>query len=230
MDTRFKVEKVNNSGDNKPVNNRSCDNIAFGINGSNPAAADDDAFDLQYNSLPLHERVGQLNNDETGSENLDAVADIKCSSTICLPDFANRRRRSLAQMTREALPRLDFYRNSRRALRRPSLGELHGEEVAAKVGSQIQIEKLKLKVKNQTPRFKPLKLTVTPKLPCLTGKLEYKTSPPYKRNVNEDVSDCNFNDFRLFLFEISMNFNRFCLKFQRKHQRLKFQRFSIVFV
>lgn len=135
MDTRFKVEKVNNSGD-KPVNNHSCDNIAFGINGSNPA--DDDPFDVQYNSLPLHERVGQLNNDETGSENLDAVADIKCSSTICLPDFANRRRRSLAQMTREALPRLDFYRNSRRALRRPSLGELHGEEVAAKVGPQFQ--------------------------------------------------------------------------------------------
>lgn len=43
------------------------------------------------------------------------------------PEGLARRKRSLAQMTREALPRLDNYRNSRRALKRPSLGELHGE-------------------------------------------------------------------------------------------------------
>ncbi|KAG5681039.1 hypothetical protein PVAND_010505 [Polypedilum vanderplanki] len=39
----------------------------------------------------------------------------------------DRRKFSFAQLTREALPRLDNYRISKRALKRPSLGELHGE-------------------------------------------------------------------------------------------------------
>ncbi|XP_037292451.1 bumetanide-sensitive sodium-(potassium)-chloride cotransporter [Manduca sexta] len=40
-----------------------------------------------------------------------------------------KRRRSLAQLTREALPRMENYRNSKRALKRPSLGELHGDHL-----------------------------------------------------------------------------------------------------
>lgn len=36
-------------------------------------------------------------------------------------------RNSIAQLTREALPRLDHYRNCIQATKRPSLGELHGE-------------------------------------------------------------------------------------------------------
>ncbi|XP_072384865.1 bumetanide-sensitive sodium-(potassium)-chloride cotransporter isoform X1 [Diabrotica undecimpunctata] len=40
-----------------------------------------------------------------------------------------KRKKSLVQLTREALPRLENYRNSRKAVKRPSLGELHeGEE------------------------------------------------------------------------------------------------------
>ncbi|KAL7038044.1 hypothetical protein ACKWTF_009435 [Chironomus riparius] len=39
----------------------------------------------------------------------------------------DRRKFSFAQLTREALPRLDNYRISKRALKRPSLGELHGD-------------------------------------------------------------------------------------------------------
>lgn len=39
-----------------------------------------------------------------------------------------KRKKSLVQLTREALPRLENYRNSRRAAKRPSLGELHGGE------------------------------------------------------------------------------------------------------
>ncbi|XP_055901936.1 bumetanide-sensitive sodium-(potassium)-chloride cotransporter isoform X2 [Eupeodes corollae] len=38
------------------------------------------------------------------------------------------RRLSLSQLTGEALPRLDNYRTSKRNLKRPSIGELHGEE------------------------------------------------------------------------------------------------------
>jgi hypothetical protein len=36
-------------------------------------------------------------------------------------------RYSLAHLTREALPRLDHYRNCLEAIKRPSLGELHGD-------------------------------------------------------------------------------------------------------
>jgi hypothetical protein len=43
------------------------------------------------------------------------------------------RRNSLAQLTREALPRLDHYRNCIQATKRPSLGELYGEPSEVKV-------------------------------------------------------------------------------------------------
>jgi len=42
-------------------------------------------------------------------------------------------RNSLAHLTREALPRLDHYRNCMQAIKRPSLGELHGELSEGKV-------------------------------------------------------------------------------------------------
>jgi hypothetical protein len=44
-------------------------------------------------------------------------------------------RNSLAQLTREALPRLDNYRHCLHATRRPSLGELYGEPSEGKVGN-----------------------------------------------------------------------------------------------
>lgn len=40
-----------------------------------------------------------------------------------------KRKKSLMQLTKEALPRLENYRNSRKAVKRPSLGQLHGEEI-----------------------------------------------------------------------------------------------------
>jgi hypothetical protein len=45
------------------------------------------------------------------------------------------RRTSLAQLTREALPRLDHYRNCIQAIKRPSLGELYGDVGEVKVRS-----------------------------------------------------------------------------------------------
>uniref|UniRef100_A0AAR5PV11 Bumetanide-sensitive sodium-(Potassium)-chloride cotransporter n=1 Tax=Dendroctonus ponderosae TaxID=77166 RepID=A0AAR5PV11_DENPD len=39
-----------------------------------------------------------------------------------------RRRKSIVQITKEVLPRLENYRNSKRAVKRPSLGELHGPD------------------------------------------------------------------------------------------------------
>lgn len=60
---------------------------------------------------------------------------LSTTSTTCLYDDPpiQKRKRSLVQMTKEALPRLENYRNSRRALKRPSLGELHGGEDTNKV-------------------------------------------------------------------------------------------------
>lgn len=54
-------------------------------------------------------------------------------------DIINRKK-SLAQLTREALPRLDNYRISKRGLKRPSLGELHGEikEMVSKFYTTLQ--------------------------------------------------------------------------------------------
>jgi hypothetical protein len=43
------------------------------------------------------------------------------------------RRNSIAHLTREALPRLDHYRNGLEATKRPTLGELHGELSEGKV-------------------------------------------------------------------------------------------------
>lgn len=60
---------------------------------------------------------------------------LSTTSTTCLYDDppVQKRKRSLVQLTKEALPRLENYRNSRRALKRPSLGELHGGEDNSKV-------------------------------------------------------------------------------------------------
>ncbi|KAK5649405.1 hypothetical protein RI129_000434 [Pyrocoelia pectoralis] len=67
----------------------------------------------------------------------DSVGElINTTSTTCLFENPAKRKRSLAQLTREALPRLENYRNSKRALKRPSLGELlHGREENAKEAS-----------------------------------------------------------------------------------------------
>ncbi|XP_028043473.1 bumetanide-sensitive sodium-(potassium)-chloride cotransporter [Bombyx mandarina] len=55
-----------------------------------------------------------------------------------LHDAGWRRKRSLAQLTREALPRMENYRNSKRALKRPSLGELHGDHLITEEEEKTQ--------------------------------------------------------------------------------------------
>lgn len=79
--------------------------------------------------LQLHENLPVTKNGKG-----DTVGDlVNGGSSTCLYENPGKRRRSLAQLTREALPRLENYRNSRRALKRPSLGELHGGEDGIKV-------------------------------------------------------------------------------------------------
>lgn len=77
------------------------------------------------NCNTIHE--GMQMNDRLNVSTPDTDA-YSVASTTCLHDPQGKRRRSLAQFTREALPRLENYRNSKRALKRPSLGELHGGE------------------------------------------------------------------------------------------------------
>nr|CAD7437439.1 unnamed protein product [Timema bartmani] len=76
------------------------------------------------------------------------------NSTTCLYDPTGVRKISLAQLTLEALPRLDNYKNCENATKRPSLGELHGEEYNEKdieegpsspgAGSQNEVHGIKL--------------------------------------------------------------------------------------
>lgn len=58
--------------------------------------------------------------------NGDTVCDLKPNNPYIIENNAPKRRKSIVQLTREALPRLENYRNSKRAAKRPSLGELHG--------------------------------------------------------------------------------------------------------
>lgn len=81
---------------------------------------------IDNSGLQLHENLSVTNNSNGGEL-------VNTASSVCLYENPGRRRRSLAQLTREALPRLENYRNSRRALKRPSLGELHGGEDGIKV-------------------------------------------------------------------------------------------------
>lgn len=78
-----------------------------------------EGLQLNENSVqPGHDVIGEL---------------VTTTSTTCLYDNPPpKRKRSLVQLTREALPRLENYRNSKRALKRPSLGELHGGEETIK--------------------------------------------------------------------------------------------------
>ncbi|XP_072938036.1 bumetanide-sensitive sodium-(potassium)-chloride cotransporter [Epargyreus clarus] len=69
-------------------------------------------------------------------------------SETWLHDAGWRRKRSLAQLTREALPRLENYRNSKRALKRPSLGELHGDHLITEEDEKTQNQR---ETKSPTP-------------------------------------------------------------------------------
>lgn len=88
------------------------------------------------NCNTIHEGMQMNDRLSVATPDTDAYS---VASTTCLHDPAGKRRRSLAQFTREALPRLENYRNSKRALKRPSLGELHGgEEYFVKVGNRLE--------------------------------------------------------------------------------------------
>ncbi|PSN49692.1 Bumetanide-sensitive sodium-(potassium)-chloride cotransporter [Blattella germanica] len=75
--------------------------------------------------LELEDSPGALPNSTTNAFPPPAAANVG--------EPKGRRRSSLAQLTRERLPRLDYYRNGLQALKRPSLGELHGEPSEGKV-------------------------------------------------------------------------------------------------
>jgi hypothetical protein len=62
-------------------------------------------------------------------------------------------RNSLAQLTREALPRLDNYRDCVHATRRPSLGELYGEP------SEGKVRKFKASERTQEPEGNRIKIS-----------------------------------------------------------------------
>lgn len=78
----------------------------------------------------------QLTRFSNGSLNAANGTNGKNTSTTCLYNNTPKRKKSLVQLTREAFPRLENYRQSKRALKRPSLGELHGGDDVVKVSVQ----------------------------------------------------------------------------------------------
>lgn len=93
------------------------DSDRFGHRTSRPNGIDNCAFQPHENGVSTIK-------EDTVSELRSAVA-----LNIYEPSHGHqRRKKSLVQLTREALPRLENYRNSRRAAKRPSIGELHGGE------------------------------------------------------------------------------------------------------
>lgn len=89
----------------------------FSLHTARPNGIDNCAFQLHENGV--------------SSIKEDTVSELRPSAAPNLyePNHGHqRRKKSLVQLTREALPRLENYRNSRRAAKRPSIGELHGGE------------------------------------------------------------------------------------------------------
>ncbi|XP_065156250.1 bumetanide-sensitive sodium-(potassium)-chloride cotransporter [Atheta coriaria] len=78
------------------------------------------------------ETAVQLTRFSNGSLNAANGTNGKNTSTTCLYNNTPKRKKSLVQLTREAFPRLENYRQSKRALKRPSLGELHGGDDVVK--------------------------------------------------------------------------------------------------
>lgn len=72
---------------------------------------------------------GGLQLNETNHNGQDSAEDlVNTTSTSCLYDVQQNNKRKKSFFIREALPRLENYRNSKRAIKRPSLWQLHGEE------------------------------------------------------------------------------------------------------
>lgn len=84
---------------------------------------------LQKNANGFENSAFQMS-ENTAGEKTDRVPELlnNFDHNLVVP----RRKKSLVQLTREALPRLENYRNSRRAIKRPSLGELHGGDEGVK--------------------------------------------------------------------------------------------------
>lgn len=76
-----------------------------------------------------------LNPNPNGYLNAGFVSDNgSARSDLSVPE--GDRKKSFVHHTREALPRVDNYRNDIAALKRPSIGELHGEERDLKVSDR----------------------------------------------------------------------------------------------
>ncbi|GLH13676.1 Uncharacterized protein GBIM_18200 [Gryllus bimaculatus] len=67
------------------------------------------------------------------------------TSTTCLCEPADRRP-SIVHLTKEALPRVDYYSNALEGMKRPSLGDLHGDDPCGKLPPPLPPSELSLRV------------------------------------------------------------------------------------
>ncbi|XP_062565625.1 bumetanide-sensitive sodium-(potassium)-chloride cotransporter isoform X2 [Armigeres subalbatus] len=104
---RFSITRLSNSILGRPNGNKTNSNDA-GKNGKSrePSA-----------TFTIHEN-GAIPGNESTAVDFTSVASSEDSERRC----------SVFHLTREPLPRLEYYRTSNRGLKRPSLGELHGDK------------------------------------------------------------------------------------------------------
>lgn len=100
-------------------------------------------MDHRFSVIPVENGVdnGGLQLSENGTPTPDSVGDlVNTTSTTNLYDVPQKtEKRKKSFFIREALPRLENYRNSKRAIKRPSLWQLHGEE-------KVRILKFKINI------------------------------------------------------------------------------------
>ena len=80
----------------------------------------------EHSELELHSEMPQM--ESSYSYSVPDLHGATSTSQLYTPEPEPQERKiSLVHLTREALPRLDNYRNCKSAIKRPSIGELHGE-------------------------------------------------------------------------------------------------------
>ncbi|XP_065092680.1 bumetanide-sensitive sodium-(potassium)-chloride cotransporter-like isoform X2 [Ochlerotatus camptorhynchus] len=117
---RFSITRISNRILGKTANNNSANTTTNSKKGSEPTA-----------TFTIHENGG--NCPEYDSTTIDFGGHTVSSGT----SDGSERRSSVYHLTREPLPRLEYYRTSKRGLKRPSIGELHGDKDRKPEASQV---------------------------------------------------------------------------------------------
>ncbi|XP_029733780.2 bumetanide-sensitive sodium-(potassium)-chloride cotransporter isoform X1 [Aedes albopictus] len=115
---RFVITRISNS-----ILGRSSSNKISNSSSNNNNASKNGKSREPTATFTIHENGGSnaLGGDST-------TVDFSGHTVSSVASDGSERRSSLYHLTREPLPRLEYYRTSKRGLKRPSIGELHGDK------------------------------------------------------------------------------------------------------